>query len=291
VSEQTIQLKDGEPSILAGLLEKSETRINTGTPGLAEIPWVKYLFGSQSKEVVNDEVVFVLIPHIVRESVLTRLNTRAIDTGTGASVELRRDPNPATDLENYIEPNPVKKPIDASTAANVASAMVQQMAAAATRPALPSASTPLAGIPNTTAAAGGSVGLSVVPANSAQSIGSTFQVAVNLANGHDIYSVPMQMQFDPKVLELVNVDAGDFLTRDGQAVAIVHRDEGNGLVTISTSRPPGLAGLDGQGTICTLTFKAKAAGDSNLTLVKVGAKNSTQVNLPAVGSQAVVHVK
>ena len=135
------------------------------------------------------------------------------------------------------------------------------------------------------------VTLSVVPANSTQTVGSTFQVAVMLGNGKDIYSVPLQMQFNPAVLELVNVDAGDFLGRDGQAVAIVHRDEGNGLVTISTSRPPGVAGVSGQGSVCTLTFKAKAAGDSNLGLVKVGAHNSAQATLPAVGTQAVVHVK
>ncbi|MEO6803445.1 MAG: cohesin domain-containing protein, partial [Granulicella sp.] len=133
--------------------------------------------------------------------------------------------------------------------------------------------------------------LSVTPANSTQTVGSTFQVSVMLGNGRDVYSVPLQLQFDPKILNLVNVDAGDFLERDGQAVAIVHRDEGNGLVTISTSRPPGVAGITGQGNICTLTFTAKAAGDSTLALVKVGAKDSAQANLPAVGSQAVVHVK
>jgi general secretion pathway protein D len=41
-----------------------------------------------------------------------------------------------------------------------------------------------------------------------------------------------------------------------------------------------------------LTFKAIAAGDSGIVLVKVGAKNSVQSNLPAVGAQqTVVHVK
>ena len=89
----------------------------------------------------------------------------------------------------------------------------------------------------------------------------------------------------------MNVDAGEFLGHDGQAVALTHRDDDNGMVTISTSRPPGVAGITGQGNVCTLTFKAKAAGDSTLALVRVGAKNSAQANLPVVGSQAVVHVK
>jgi general secretion pathway protein D len=131
----------------------------------------------------------------------------------------------------------------------------------------------------------------VVPAAGNQQVGATFQVAVMAANAHDLFSVPMQMQFDPKLLALVNVDAGDMLGRDGQAVALVHRDEGNGAVTISTSRPPGTPGVDGQGTICTLTFKALAPGDAALSLVRISAKNSRQDTLPAVGTQAVVHVK
>jgi general secretion pathway protein D len=62
-------------------------------------------------------------------------------------------------------------------------------------------------------------------------------------------------------------------------------------VTISATRPPGVKGVDGQGTLCTLTFKALSAGDSALSLVKIGAKDSNQNNLPTVGNQSVIHVK
>ena len=57
---------------------------------------------------------------------------------------------------------------------------------------------------------------------------------------------------------------------------MVHRDDGNGRVTISETRPPRAKGVDGQGTICTLTFKAMAPGDSQIALVRVGAKDSRQ---------------
>jgi general secretion pathway protein D len=285
--EQVIQLKEGEPSILAGLLEKSDALTVNGTPGLGELPFLKYFFSSQQREVIRDEVVFVLIPHIVRESILTRLNTRAIDTGTGSSVELRRDPNPHND-DSYIEPNQIHGA--ATSAANAASAMVLQMQQQAQRPALPlDKPQPVPATP--AVPAGQPISFSVTPPTSTQSVGSTFQVSVMMNNANDVYSVPLQVQFDPKVLDLVNVDSGDFLGRDGQAVALSHRDDGNGMAMISASRPPGVAGVSGQGNVCTLTFKAKAAGDSTLALVKVGAKNSAQANLPAVGSQAVVHVK
>jgi general secretion pathway protein D len=287
IVDQVIELKEGEPSILAGILTKQNNLNVSGTPGIGELPIFKYFFSSRSKEVQQDEIVFLLIPHIVRESVLTRLNTRAIDTGTGQAVELRHvdsSDQPGMDLGNpgFVGSKPVPTGPPTS-AANAAEAMVQQMQKQA-QPLTPPA-------PSTDTTGGPPVSFSVVPPASAQTVGSTFQVSVMLGNGRDVYSVPLQMQFNPKVLQLVNVDTGNFLGRDGQAVALVHRDDGNGLVTISSSRPPNVAGVSGQGSLCTLTFKAVSAGDSNLALVKVGARNSAQANLPAVGSQAVVHVK
>jgi general secretion pathway protein D len=121
-------------------------------------------------------------------------------------------------------------------------------------------------------------------------VGSTFQTSVVVSNAQDLFTVPLQLQFNPAVLQLVNVDAGPFLGGDSQAVALAHRVD-NGTVTLSASRPPNTKGISGQGSVCTITFKAIAPGDSQLNLVKVGAMNSAHVNLPAVGSQAVVHVK
>ena len=291
-TDQVIQLMDGEPSLLAGIITKQDSLNINGTPGLGELPLLKYFFASRATDNSKDEIVFLLIPHIVRESVLTRMNTRAIDTGTGQSIELRHDASLADSSSERV--NPIAKPRttgSATSAANAASAMVQQLNQQA-QPLTPPATNQPAAVPATqTPGSGPPVNFTVVPQDSSQSVGSTFQVAVMVGNAHDIFSVPLQVKFNPAVLQLVNVDSGDFLSRDGQVTSISHRDDGAGLVAIATERPPNTAGVNGQGSICTLTFKAIAAGDSNLTLVKVGAHNSAQANLPAVGSQAVVHVK
>ncbi len=306
--EQVIQLKDGEPSILAGILTQQDNHTVSGTPGLGELPFLKYIFATQTREKAQDEIVFLLIPHIVRESVLTRLNTRAVDTGTGQSIELRRDLSLSQSDRTTLNP-PHPQPIgQATSAANAANAAVQELKQEAAPPTPqspgvlpqpPSLSgnqapgqqpTPNPAQPQAQPA-GPPVSFTLVPPAGNQAVGSTFSVAVNLANGRDVYSVPLQLQFNPAVLQLVNVDAGDFLAHDGQAVSIVHRDEGNGLVTIATSRPPNASGITGQGGVAVLTFKAVAPGDSNLSLVRVGALNSSQANIPATGSQAVVHVK
>jgi general secretion pathway protein D len=297
-AEQVIQLKDGEPSLLAGLLQNQDTKTVSGTPGLGELPILKYFFSSQDKVQQSDEIVFLIIPHIVRESVLTDENTRPIYTGTSQSVELIRQ-NPEESLaETALERAQQQgAPASNTTAANAASAMLPQLAAAA-QPLPPgtnsAAAAAAANVPEAAAVPGSSavtpLKLSVVAPLGAQAVGSMFQVSVAASQAHDLFSVPLQLQFDPRVLTLVNVDAGDLLGRDGQAVALVHRDEGNGAVTISASRPPATRGVDGQGTVCTLTFRAIAPGSSPLDLVRIGARDSHQNAIPSAGTQATVTV-
>jgi general secretion pathway protein D len=283
-ANQTIQLKDGEPSLLAGILTNQDSKTINGTPGLGELPILKYFFSSQDKTQQSDEIVFLIIPHIVRESILTDENTRAVYTGTGQTVELIHRAPEAAQLSNAVN---TSSPASNTTAANAASAMLPEIAAAGRPAAPPSATAPAENVPP--AGAMTPLNLSVVSPAQTQ-VGSTFQVTVRASNAHDLFGVPMQMQFDPKVLSLVNVDTGDLLGRDGQAVALSHRDDGQGAVTMSLTRPPNTAGVSGDGPLCVLTFKAIAPGNSSLALVRVGATDSHQNKMPAIGGQATVRV-
>jgi len=64
--ENDIRLKDGEVSLLGGMMEDSRTKSLTGIPGLASIPILKYLFSQDTSDHSTNEIVFVLIPHIIR---------------------------------------------------------------------------------------------------------------------------------------------------------------------------------------------------------------------------------
>jgi general secretion pathway protein D len=63
--ENEIRLKDGEVSLLGGMMEDSKTKALTGIPGLASIPILKYLFSQDTSDHSTNEIVFVLIPHII----------------------------------------------------------------------------------------------------------------------------------------------------------------------------------------------------------------------------------
>jgi general secretion pathway protein D len=273
--QQDVRMKSGSINLLGGILQHTHSKSVGGTPGLGEIPLLKYFFSSQKIETTNDEIVFVLIPHLVRRIDLTPLNLRTIDTGTSQNVNLRMMQSMPEGQSAGEIPRAGKPPLtfEPSTPPN----------------------TPAAAAPTGTQGAGAAAGpleLSLSPGQSVEKVGSTFQMKVDLTGGKDLFSVPMQLHYDPKLLTLLNVDTGNLLGKDGQTIALVHRDDGNGNVTISASRPPGVQGVNGSGDICVLTFQAKAPGNASVQVIKSAARNSAQTVLPIrAGSPAVVQVQ
>jgi general secretion pathway protein D len=279
-SEQTVRLREGETNIMGGFLEKEDLVSVTGTPGLGEVPLLKYIFSSKTHEVIDDEVMFLITPHVVRAQRLNPLNLGAIDTGAGSNVDLR-----FVDSQGSAQasPSPVLRALPTVHSTRVGSPAAMVPTQPQPSPVAPS---PAAGA----ASAGLAVSMQIVPPAAPQKAGSTFQVAVRLTGGQDVFSLPMMMHYDSGKLSLVSVDTGDLLGRDGQTVALTQRDDGNGMLVIASSRPPGTAGVSGGGTVCILTFKAKAAGDVSITLVRAAAKNSAQQSTEIAGSQAWVHI-
>jgi general secretion pathway protein D len=270
--EHTIRLREGEVSLLGGMLEDQETRSLSGIPGLSQIPILRYLFSQTNVEHEENEVVFALIPHIVRMPAIDELNERAIDVGTADEIQLRE----ASDVQPESQP-----------------AKPQMQSSPQTTPAQPPPSGDLAPLQNRPAEGPqGNASFSFDPSNLTQTKGSTFAVNVMLHGAQNVFSVPFQLSYDPKVLELVNISNGGFLSQDGQAVALVHReDDSSGTVQITATRPPGAVGISGEGSVVTLTFMAKAPGQSTLTIAKGGARDPGMGPIPVAGTVATVTVR
>jgi general secretion pathway protein D len=286
--EHDIRLKEGEVNLLGGILEDQQTKSLTGIPGLAQIPVLHYLFGQTNTEHRENEIVFALIPHIVRGPDISELNQRALNVGTASAIQLHRAvpavtpaAQPATPAPGTPRGNaPGSSPTGAATPAPNSSAPAQQQAAVAQ----PAASQP--------PGAGGPATFSFDPSSLHQKAGATFTVNVMISGVQNVSSVPLQVSYDPKVLQMVNVSNGNFLTKDGQAVALVHReDDQSGALQITASRPPGSAGVSGQGSVVTLTFMAKAAGQSALTIAQGGARDGGLTPIPVSGAVANVIVE
>jgi len=138
----------------------------------------------------------------------------------------------------------------------------------------------------------GSSALSFEPAEISQVAGSTFAVNIAIAGAQDIYAVPLQISYDPASLQVLNVSNGDFLSRDGQVVTLVHRDPpGEGNLQVTAARPPQAGGVSGAGAVLTITFLAKAKGQSALTIRAPVLRNSAMQAVPATAAPASVTIR
>jgi general secretion pathway protein D len=121
--------------------------------------------------------------------------------------------------------------------------------------------------------------------------GASFQVPVVLNGAVDVSEIALQLHYDPTKLELINLSSGDLLTRDGQAAPPIHTDQPVGNLTVGESRPPGTHGVNGTGVVCVLTFQAKSAGPSDLSIARAAVLNSAQQPVQVASTQASVVVK
>ena len=292
VAEQTIRLREGEANILGGINESQIQDNWSGIPGLSQIPILRYLFGSRDKIRQDDEIVFLVVPHVVRSQDLSPLNLRSIDTGSGMNVELRHTAAPVAEPAAPTQPAaPPKSGISSvpgPSAEGSAPSALSQMRASQDASLAPPPVTP--GTPAGDAGPAAKVNLML---NSPGQVvnGTTFQVPVVLTGGADVSSVPLQIQYDPAKLSLVNVGDGDLLNRDGQVVAMAHRDDGPGDITLNVSRPPGAPGVSGAGVVCVLTFQAKATGKTDVSITRASAMSSAGKPLQAQTSQASILVQ
>jgi len=274
--EHEIRLKDGEANLLGGIMEDQQTKQLSGIPGLAQIPILKYLFGQTTQDHSENEIVFAVVPHIIRATDVNEMNQRAIDIGTATTIELHHAPRPA------VAPS-------ASTAqpGQNGNPSIVPIGSAPSQPAHPTPAQP-AGQNNP----GGNPSFLFDPPQIQTEKGNTFAVNLLISGAQNVYSVPVQLNYDPKMLQLVNVSNGGFLSQDGQVVTLVHReDESMGQSQITASRPSGAGGVSGQGAVVTVTFEAKASGQTPLTITRGGARDPGLQAITVNGAQASVTVQ
>jgi general secretion pathway protein D len=263
-----IRLKEGESSLLGGLVTKSDTKQLNGWPGLAHVPILRYLFSEDTKSSEDDEILIILTPHIVRMPEWTRANLKTLYAGSETNVQVRRENEMRGPQQ---EPPTVPQPTNAPP------------------PAAPAAT---AQVPSNAAQSGQPAQIRFEPRSLSLKVGEIATFGVVVDNVDNLFSIPFLMQYNPAVISVEEVRHGGFLQAGDQEIAIVQQvDKEHGQAIISATRQPNTAGASGTGTIVGIVIKALAPGTSALSIVQVNARNSQQRPIPLVTGEASVQVK
>lgn len=258
-----IRLREGEINILGGLSSSQDSSTVNGIPGLVNIPVLgSTLFGSNHTEKDRQELLIVLIPHIVRTPDYSPENLRGIYAGTDQTVKLTYADKP----EETPAPAPTAAPAPTSPTATPPAA----------KPVTAPGMAPLSTTPQQAAR------IQFFPPAVQVSVSAPFTVTVQLDGVSDAASVaPLRVKYDPALLRLNEINPGDLLSRDGQRITSV-RDIRNdtGEATITISRLPDAPGISGAGAVAALNFVAVGKGVGTVSVTEAGLKDTKSAAQP-----------
>ena len=265
-----VRMREGEINILGGLMQVQESKTVNGVPFLSAIPLFGRLFSSETTEKNESESLFVLIPHIVRSQDITEQNLKGVAVGNDQVVKLnwapRRTPAGAAEAKPVAPPAiPLTPPVTAPPE--------QPPPAAPKPPAGPK--------------------ISFAPPSVEGQLSSAITVSLVIEAAQDLFTVPMRLRYDPKIVHLNDVTLGNLLTLDGlkpgPVVKNIQNDTGEATVTVG--RLPGAGGISGSGTLVTFMFQAVGRGTATVTFQELTLRNARLQDTAAAPPEINITVK
>jgi general secretion pathway protein D len=328
--DTVLSLKDGETSLIGGLIQGSKTNSKQKVFLLGDIPIIGQLFTGTDDAKDRTELILAITPHIVRAVTVPERDVMEFWSGKEDEPTTARPFAPLEQEPEFLPEQPAASapPAAAAPAATSLSGRAPIMprgpapAAAAPTPTA-AAPTPTAAAPVPTAAApvptatvpvptaaGVSEKSSAMPvaapaaspkssqislnfiAPASININQEFSVEVSASDVADLYSAPFVLTYDPTRLEFEEATEGPLLKKDGKPIVFQALGAQNsGQITINVSRTGNTGGVSGTGTLATAKFKAKSKGAAKMGFSTVYFTAPGGKRLEVVPFNAIVEVK
>lgn len=245
--DTVLTLKDGETSVIGGLIASSTSSNKQKVFILSDIPIIGPLLTGTTNKKEKGELVLAITPRIVR--------LPSVPEGDHASFWSGKEDEPSTTSPySSFSPEPDteqgNKTIPAkSSGTPVPFETIQQPPAPAHAPVQQAPGQP---------AVSGTLSITAPPA---VSFGEQFSIEVKSAGFTNLYGAPFVLMYDPGLVDLVGVAEGNFLKQDGRGTEFrTSVDGSSGKIAVAMSRVGGSGGVSGSGTLINALFKSRKKG-------------------------------
>lgn len=310
--DSVIRLKDGETSMLAGLLKYRKGTSRSGVPFLADLPVLGPLFRGNTADLTQTELVLTITPHIIRNPNITEEDLAPVWVGTenritvfGNSPRIRSaveggpfgDAGPAPEA---VEDPQAREKVDdgereerrrprlafpsAETDAKAPPVGVRSGPRGERTEDEPRQERPEASAMTIEAAEAALSRVSFHPARLPVVIGSEGVVTIVLDPGVEGLAPPLHFAYDPARLEVVRVEGGDVAGEGRNLQVQATHTPALGWITASWS-----GRAVGSGTVLRVTVRPRQAGELPLIFAgPAGAATGSGTTVIGVPSAAVV---
>lgn len=350
--DTVLSLKDGETSVIGGLIQDAKTNSKQKVSVLGDIPLIGALFSAKDDSNDKSELILAITPRIVRSLTVPEGDAAIFWSGREDEPTVHR---PYSSFEQEPEfatpaaapafaPQPATAPASAPAVIPQPSVVPLAPAAPATTAAPPSPASltpaaPAAATPGATPVATATPAVTVSPATQpavvapiipvvpsqstvappqaatkaaeaplpqtkparlSVTIGAPptvkvkdqFIVEIKATDAVGLQNAPFVLAYDPIFVEYVGAAEGSLLRQDGKPVTFrVADDKNTGQVTFALNRPADSGGVNGSGTLATVTFRARNQGPASFGLMAVNFTGQGGKQFDVLPYNSVVEVK
>lgn len=282
--ETTLRLRDGESTLLAGLLREDERRTYKGFPGLMRLPVFRQLFTSNDLSSGQTDIVILLTPRIVRTHELTQEDLNPVYIGSQQNLGLTGPPPliaapaasdepaaPAPPQGATGQPTPMPRQGTLTQPGIVpegpapAPAQTPPQSEAAQAPLLQPEPTPPGAEPAVDPAAASAVRLLVTPPGPELVVGGgPYTVPVSVSNVPRVSTLSVTITYNPALVRVRSVQEGSFMRQGGVKASFTQQiDPVAGRVDITVVRSQDVVGASGTGLVAALVVEPIAAGSTS----------------------------
>jgi general secretion pathway protein D len=296
--QSVLRLRDGETSVLAGLIKEEDTDTQTGIAGIMDIPGLGRLLSNKNSQATSTDIIMTLTPQIIRMPDITDEDLATLWVGTEENMRLRgptrgvfgvtafgngdidagaagggtistisSSDEARRDQEERERELGEQDEEDAGTVEESAETTDQGDTATDDTPEQPT----------------GPALVRMVVGSAQVRVGDPVTVQVFIENGFNVGSVPFHLSYDREVMEyLDSYSEGEFLKADGtNTIHLATPAAGGGEVVVGHSRMGGTAGASGAGLLGTYQFQATGPGTCTFSFLGASVKDPQARNLPA----------
>lgn len=310
--QSVLRLRDGETSVLAGLIKQEDSTSVGGLAGVMSVPGLNKLFGNKNTSSASTDIIMTLTPQIIRMPDITEEDLATLWVGTEENMRLRGPTrgvfgvtafgngseggtSVASDVreagQGETEGGHVSQISSSEEVQRDREAREQELQlgdqdrdqADDRQPATPLEERNRPGLDDTPEQPTGPALIRLVAGTTDVKVGETVIIQAFIENGNNVGSVPYHLRYDRQTMQFISPAAeGNFLNADGtNTVFLATPIAGGGEVVVGHSRMGGTQGATGSGVLATFQFQAMNPGECTFTFSGATVKNPQARNRPA----------
>lgn len=264
-AQSSLTLKDGERTIIGGLIRDDISETRDTLPGLGRVPLVGPLVTGRNRSKQKREILLSITPYIVRNIELPHAELATI--WSSGEEDLQAGPRFITFAGERFQPG------------NTPGSLQQPLLPGTGRSPGPAAGV---GPP------GASLSLQVPPAT----VGQDLVVQVGLSAVHDLRQIALTVRYPQQLVAFEGAEPGTLFSGPDKSIVLTsEEDAAAGTVTLRLQKTGDKTGASGFGNLLTLRFRAMAPGKGQVQLMDPDFRNSAGTALAVRDEASFVEVR